>query len=226
MSAKRISKKIGRPVKEPGAVSTKERIRDAAINLFAEKGYEGVSIRDIARAVDIVESSVYKHYDGKDSIMDEIFEYFKSKISTPVPVAMPDRELLEKYGAEGFINMTCMALLERIEDPGIRKVWRLVSLDLYRNPKIREFFKATIMDFPLQFWERIFRQMMDLGHIKEYDARQLAVEFTNYFTCLYFDLFVIHYDETTDPASAVKRRNDLSGHIRFILDAVRIDKAQ
>ena len=43
-------------------MTTKERIRYEALNLFSEKGFDTVSVRDIASAVGIKESSLYNHY--------------------------------------------------------------------------------------------------------------------------------------------------------------------
>ena len=41
---------------------TKKRIRDTALKLFAERGYAGVSVSDIAVGVGIKAPSLYKHY--------------------------------------------------------------------------------------------------------------------------------------------------------------------
>ncbi len=70
-----VKRKSGRPAKVPGEKETKEKILDAAIDLFAARGYDHVSIRGIAAAVGIKESSIYKHYSGKDEILGKIFEY-------------------------------------------------------------------------------------------------------------------------------------------------------
>ncbi len=55
-------------------MTTKERILWEALELFAKQGYEAVSMRDIGAAVGIRESSIYKHYAGKQAIMDAIVE--------------------------------------------------------------------------------------------------------------------------------------------------------
>ena len=65
-----VRRKTGRPAKIPGEKSTKDKIFDAALDLFAERGYDGVSIRDIAAAVGIKESSIYKHYASKAEILE------------------------------------------------------------------------------------------------------------------------------------------------------------
>jgi AcrR family transcriptional regulator len=59
----------GRPPKQD-AGDTKEELLQAALALFAAKGYEGTSVRDIARAVGLSEGGLYAHFDGKRAIFD------------------------------------------------------------------------------------------------------------------------------------------------------------
>ena len=54
--------------------NTRERIERAAIQLFAEKGVNATTVRDVARAVDISEGALYRHFDGKDELVWEVFE--------------------------------------------------------------------------------------------------------------------------------------------------------
>lgn len=204
---------------------TKEQIRDVAIDLFSQKGYDAVSIREIARAVGIRESSIYNHYKGKEDIMDSIFEFFMAELSREDPGELPLEVMLEKYGPEEYMIVSGRAYLQRINQPRIEKIWRLISIDLYRNEKIRTFFRTTMMDFPLQVWEQTFLRMMELGYIKEYDARLLAREFFNYCIYLFFDYFVINYDIQPGESFVEGIMDNLSGHIRFIFEAVRLPEA-
>ena len=50
-------------------MSTKEKILDAALSLFAENGYDGTSVEQIAGIVGIKAPSLYKHYKGKEDIV-------------------------------------------------------------------------------------------------------------------------------------------------------------
>lgn len=43
-------------------METKELILKKALDMFAKSGYDSVSIRDIAKAVNIKESSIYYHF--------------------------------------------------------------------------------------------------------------------------------------------------------------------
>ena len=58
--------------RDPG--STREAILDAARTAFAEGGYAGASISDIARAVGIAKASVLHHFPNKDELYTATFE--------------------------------------------------------------------------------------------------------------------------------------------------------
>jgi AcrR family transcriptional regulator len=53
---------------------TRDRIEKAAIRLFVEQGVAETSIRDIARAVDISEGALYRHFVSKDELVWAMFE--------------------------------------------------------------------------------------------------------------------------------------------------------
>jgi AcrR family transcriptional regulator len=55
-----------------GETSTPDRIRATAIRLFAERGFHGTGIRDIATAADTTLSSLYHHFGSKDDLLVDI----------------------------------------------------------------------------------------------------------------------------------------------------------
>ena len=55
-------------------MSTKEKILDAALTLFAENGYDGTSVEQIAGIVGIKAPSLYKHYAGKEDILNALID--------------------------------------------------------------------------------------------------------------------------------------------------------
>ncbi len=86
MTVKYSAGKTGRPAKIPGEKHTREKIFDAAVDLFAEHGYDRTTVRDIAKAVGVTESAVYRHYPGKDAILEAIFEYVENTgVHSPPP---------------------------------------------------------------------------------------------------------------------------------------------
>lgn len=51
---------------------TKRRILTEALRLFAQRGYDAVSVEQIANAVGIKAPSLYKHFPSKQSIFDAL----------------------------------------------------------------------------------------------------------------------------------------------------------
>lgn len=60
--------------------STKEKIFYAATELFAEKGYSNVSMREIAKEVNIKAASIYNHFSSKEQILETLFDYYLSRM--------------------------------------------------------------------------------------------------------------------------------------------------
>ncbi len=207
-------------------LNTKERILDAAIDLVSRKGFDAMSIREIAREVGIRESSIYNHFKSKDEILDTIIDYFIMELSRSDLDELPMEDLLAQYGPEGFMNMGGRAYLESINRPRIIKIWRIISIEIYRNDKVRKFFKTTMVETPVMIWEQTFRKMMELGYIRECDTRVLAQEFFYYLVYLLFDYFVISFNDTTYCKFTEKMSNDMSVHIKFIFDKVSVKGAQ
>lgn len=55
------------------ATGVKERVARAAIELFAARGVDGVSIADIAAAAGVAQGALYRHYRGKDELATQLF---------------------------------------------------------------------------------------------------------------------------------------------------------
>ena len=55
------------------ATSVKERVDRAAVELFAARGVDGVSIADIASAAGASQGALYRHYRSKDALAAQLF---------------------------------------------------------------------------------------------------------------------------------------------------------
>jgi AcrR family transcriptional regulator len=75
-------KTTGKSKPAPGA--TEQRVRDAAIRLFAERGFAATGIREIATAAGIVPSVLYHYFANKDELLLSIM---RRGIETSVAVA-------------------------------------------------------------------------------------------------------------------------------------------
>jgi len=66
----------------------REKIFDAAAELFVEKGFGGTSIRDIAKATDMLPGSLYYHFSSKEDLLTAVFEEGVKRISENVEAAL------------------------------------------------------------------------------------------------------------------------------------------
>lgn len=77
-SRRRAMKRISRITKEPDV--RKQEILNAAMELFATKGYEKTTITDIARHLNISQGLCYRYFTSKDEIfeigLDQYANYF------------------------------------------------------------------------------------------------------------------------------------------------------
>ena len=76
--------------------NTKKAVIYHALALFSDRGYDGVSMRDIASAVGIKAASLYNHFKSKEdifmSIIDEMSKRYKEAITT---IQLPHGEINE-----------------------------------------------------------------------------------------------------------------------------------
>lgn len=66
----------------------REKILDAAFDLFARRGYEAVSTRDIAAQAKVGHASMYRHFESKEILGREVY----SRALAPLLVAFSEME--------------------------------------------------------------------------------------------------------------------------------------
>ncbi|MGA4949494.1 TetR/AcrR family transcriptional regulator [Streptomyces lydicamycinicus] len=55
--------------RERKKAATRQALADAALRLFLERGYDQVSIKDIAEAADVSTTTLFKHFPGKEALV-------------------------------------------------------------------------------------------------------------------------------------------------------------
>ena len=54
--------------------NTRQRIQDVALELFAQRGYEKTSLREIAEHLEVTKAALYYHFKSKEDIVVSLFE--------------------------------------------------------------------------------------------------------------------------------------------------------
>ena len=77
---------------EKKAADTKKRIFEAALTIFTDKGYVGTTMDDVIAAAGVSKGSIYWHFDSKQELFSELFEYFFEGIRESYAAALAGEE--------------------------------------------------------------------------------------------------------------------------------------
>ena len=157
-------------------MSTKEKILDAALTLFAENGYDGTSVEQIASNVGIKAPSLYKHYKGKEDILNALIDSAEARYEEMFGSEKNIGKVPQSR--EEFIKVTLKRISFTIKDPVIRKTRMLLVQEQFRNERISETTTRHQLDGIQRMFAKIIKGMMDEGIVVEDDPELLAVELT------------------------------------------------
>lgn len=119
----------------------KETILSAAQGLFASKGLHGVSIDEIARAVNVSPAILYRHFDSKQTLYNAVLEKFACQRQSYVDTVVSHGTRFEDVLA----GMTQVYIENIAKNPDILKI-ELHSL-LEGNPATLAFFQNRWKSF-------------------------------------------------------------------------------
>lgn len=112
--------------------STRARILTAAERLFAEQGFESVSMPEIAKASGITAGAIYKHFDGKADLFFKVVQ--RAVEAVPDPGGPPDITSLPR-GVAAYTT------------PGLKLV-RQLAVEMHhasaRHPKVRKLLRQSL----------------------------------------------------------------------------------
>lgn len=124
---------------------TKKKILEKALELFSERGYDSVSVGEIAKAVGIKAPSLYSHYQSKQAIFDAIvkdtaaqYEEYTNKIDIHVREAEKNMNLFFEITEEKLIQKVRQIFSYSLHNEKISRFRRMMTIEqfriLYRKP--------------------------------------------------------------------------------------------
>ncbi len=207
-------------------MNTKEKIFDVSLDLFSKKGYDSVSLREIADEVGIKKSSIYSHYSSKEAILMDIFEYFTDLFKYDELLNSKDLILSEDNSIllenpEMFYHQGSEAIRELFLNERNLKIWKLIFIQMHYNENIRIFYQNEILVKPLLFWNGFFTILKENGIIKpDCNPKLLAKEYYSFPIYLLLEMCA-KYDDIPQEYldDFFKQAED---HAKFLLEAVKV----
>jgi AcrR family transcriptional regulator len=195
-------------------MNTKDRILEAAIDLFAQKGYAEVSVREITRAVGIKESSLYNHFASKQQILEDILDYLNRQSAIAAADVNALADSIANMTPEAFVEYSIGSFESYLGNPVFVKIWRILSMERFHNPRARELFNSHFIDEPIDYQARMFSLLMDKGLIRRQNPMLLAREFFSYILYIYFRY--IEADENVQLSNNPEFRQMIKEHMEFL----------
>lgn len=160
------------------AGDTKKRILKVALELFAQKGYLGTSMRDIAQQLGLTKAALYKHYTAKQEILDKIIERMNEMDAQRAKeYGMPEmEEPSEAYLHTPADKIRSYALAQFghwTEEKFSSDFRKMLTLEQYRDPAMSALYQNYLSTGPVTYMAAIFRKISD----SDAAAMQLALKF-------------------------------------------------
>ncbi len=149
----------------------KQRILDAARELFVREGYESVSMRKIANKIEYSPASIYTYFEDKDEILDRLCEETFLKLSQEkmavVQKMMGDPLEVLRKGMETYIRFG-------LDHPDHYIVTFILKAPLYEKPGRYETRKAKTGKDCFDNMRRLVRRCIEEGKIKNADPEETS----------------------------------------------------
>lgn len=204
-------------IEQNKSVSTRERIFMTAVDLFSQRGFSGVSVRDITREVGINESSMYNHFKNKEALLEAIFEYFKTDIGGAIYPEEEVEGMIDRIGPLAFMEQSLDLFIQRLGSPVMNKIGRILTIEQFANENIRWLLEQQIFELPRCIYTKAFAKMIKDGAIQPFEPELLADEYLAYSVSLYYEYAVVKHEFIE--ADRIKAL--VSRHIEFFWSRIK-----
>lgn len=172
-------------------MTTRDRIVEEALSLFAQKGYMGTSVKNIADAVGIKDSSLYKHYKSKQEILDTIIQTIEDRImemsqNYGLPIGTDYEEMVKFYAQlddNGLAEFSKKIFLFYLKDDKLSKFWKMGMMEQFQDNQVSKLFRHFFLEDSIKYQTELFSEMIKQNVFIEAEPEVMAVSF---FTPIFF----------------------------------------
>jgi AcrR family transcriptional regulator len=157
----------------------KQRIINAAINLFSDQSYDKVTTRDIAKAVDMKAASLYNYFSSKGDILTQIYALYEETMDG----AKPDMNELLILAATAHPHDVLMKTNFHVEPSLQETMDRIViiaSAESRMDARSEQVLRRNIFDMPKRLMGPLLTRMLELGRIEPMDIDSFLLLLTNF----------------------------------------------
>ena len=152
---------------------TRTRILQAAQRLFAAKGFEGTTTRDLAQIAGVAEGTLFRHFANKKAILVEVATSGWVDILTDLLTELSE---MGSYKAVAQVIRRRMCNLQKNAD-----IMRVCFMEVQFHPDLRDRIQTEIIEKMTEVAEAFFQTAIDKGIYRQMDAKLGAKVFLGLF---------------------------------------------
>ncbi len=161
---------------------TKQKILDKSLELFAARGYDAVSVGEIARAVGIKAPSLYNHFPSKQAIFDAIvestaaqYEADTDKINIHVQNVQKDIPIFTEITQDALFEKVRQIFEYSLHSEPISRFRRMMTIEQFRSSELAALYSKRYVERILEYHADIFRALIASDEIRAEDPNALAM---------------------------------------------------
>ena len=154
-------------------MQTRTRILQAAQRLFAAKGFEGTTTRDLAQTAGVAEGTLFRHFANKKAILVEVATSGWVDILTDLLTELSE---MGSYKAIAQVMRRRMWNLQKNAD-----IMRVCFMEVQFHPDLRDRIQTEVIDKMTAVAEAFFQTAIDKGIYRQMDAKLGAKVFLGLF---------------------------------------------
>ncbi len=158
---------------QPAETDTRTRILNAAQRLFAQKGYNGTTTRDLAQAASVAEGTLFRHFANKKAILVELATQGWIEILTDLLTELSE---MGSYQAVAQVMRRRMLNIHKNAD-----LMRVCFLEAQFHPELRDRIQAEVISKMTDVAEAFFETAMERGIYRPMNPRLVAHVFLGMF---------------------------------------------
>lgn len=108
-------------------MNKKEEIIYAILELAAEYGLKSLSMTQIAEKVGIKKPSLYNHFESKETLIKEMYQFIREKAKEGIPLDNMDYSAyLEKYNAKEILTQSVLSYKKMVTDEKMYNFYKVI----------------------------------------------------------------------------------------------------
>ena len=144
---------------------TRELILQTALKLFSQKGFEAVSVRDIAAELELTAPALYVHFKSKQDILEAILRRMEERDAelsgqdgVPQETFADNPNSYDHVSLDNLMVFTLDMFRYWTEDEFAVRFRHLLTIEQFRDKRFADLFQQYLGNGVVQYLEDIFRK--------------------------------------------------------------------